>query len=396
MDDGAIVKQRQEPLGAPLPLVAGVHTGHGLGYAGDLTDDQRWALSQLRAKLNFNSFSHPRFTAALLLRFLRANLFDVAATAAKLEQHLEFRLAHGLDQLSAEYQYGLGPAAAVFPELSIIKRYYPHSFHKTDLHGRPIYIERLGRLDAASLLAEVAPDRILQYFAHESERQTTHRMPACCLASRRLVQSTVSILDMQGLSFRHVTNAAALKLVRSIMRDLENHFPESNGNLFIVNAPGAFWVVWKALQPLISARTLEKIEVFRHGEQGWQTRLLELVAPESLPTFLGGTCTCSGFAGGCMESDAGPWHDACIEKVLGEKPFWEVLAELGDGGPGRSSSQEQEAEVVQQGQQFAAQGPADRNSNRCDSDEDLDLDRFMRRSVEVLAPYLTCGLRVTC
>merc|ERR550532_3655630 len=97
--------------------------------------------------------------------------------------------------------------------------------------------------------------------------------------------------------------------------------------MIIVNAPAAFAMVWKALKPLMNPSTLEKIEVFGAGRgAGHQQRLLELVAPEDLPHFLGGTCTCGGAPGGCLARDVGPWSDEGIERALQETPFWDVLA----------------------------------------------------------------------
>ena len=39
-----------------------------------------------------------------------------------------------------------------FPELPVVRQYYPQFFHKTDRWGRPVWIELLGHIDVDHLL----------------------------------------------------------------------------------------------------------------------------------------------------------------------------------------------------------------------------------------------------
>jgi hypothetical protein len=38
-----------------------------------------------------------------------------------------------------------------FPELETIRQYFPHAYHGLDKIGRPINLERMGRLDTERL-----------------------------------------------------------------------------------------------------------------------------------------------------------------------------------------------------------------------------------------------------
>ena len=62
------------------------------------------------------------------------------------------------------------------------------------------------------------------------------------------------------------------------------------------------------MSPLLGARTQRKVQVF--GDSGYTARLLEYIAPESLPTFLGGEdtdlCPCG----------TGPWSDPAYNPKL--------------------------------------------------------------------------------
>jgi len=77
------------------------------------------------------------------------------------------------------------------------------------------------------------------------------------------------------------------------------------GQLAIVNAPSSFMFIWNAVKPWLAKETVEKIDILGSD---YQERLLELIDAESLPSVLGGKCTCEEF-GGCHLSGRGPWLD---------------------------------------------------------------------------------------
>ncbi|CAE8737585.1 unnamed protein product, partial [Polarella glacialis] len=182
-------------------------------------------------------------------------------------------------------------ASASFPEMEDFKKYYPHGFHKTCRLGRPVYIERLGRMDVQGLLNAVDTARLVLFFAHEAERQTCWRLPACSLAAGRLVQTSVTILDLDGLGLRTVTNTTVLRIIQEVIREQDAHFPEISGGMIIVNAPSVFSMVWAVQRLSINPGTLEKIKVFRAGQEKkpyWEIinqfsdKLQQPVAPEDV------------------------------------------------------------------------------------------------------------------
>lgn len=77
------------------------------------------------------------------------------------------------------------------------------------------------------------------------------------------------------------------------------------GELVIINAPSSFTIIWNVIKPWLSKETVAKINVLGSD---YERVLLELVDAGSLPTSLGGECTCEGL-GGCELSGAGPWQD---------------------------------------------------------------------------------------
>lgn len=292
----------------------------GTGYIDGLSPPQDVALGELRRRTRERT-THPRFHDLMLLRFLRARKFEVEAAWRMFSEHLDWRENTGLDRLP-EGRFSPGAPEESFPELPDIKRHYPHGFHGQDREGRPIYIERLGRLSLPELLATTSAERVAQYFAHELERVTTHRLLACSLAQGRLIEKTLTVLDLEGLSLRTVSQAQARRMLQAITKVQQSHYPELMGEMIIVNAPRAFHLAWKFACPMIDCSTVQKI---RGLQEDPCERLRELVEPSNLPRFLGGECEC---AGGCLASDLGPWQDPAIVQELAAAPHWEIWGRL--------------------------------------------------------------------
>uniref|UniRef100_A0A2N9GHM0 CRAL-TRIO domain-containing protein n=1 Tax=Fagus sylvatica TaxID=28930 RepID=A0A2N9GHM0_FAGSY len=91
-----------------------------------------------------------------------------------------------------------------------------------------------------------------------------------------------------------------------------NSLLQTLNKLFIINAGSGFRMLWKAIRTFLDARTMAKIHVLGYN---YSSNLLEDIDPSSLPTFLGGNCTCSDY-GGCLLSDKGPWNNPEIIEML--------------------------------------------------------------------------------
>ena len=100
-----------------------------------------------------------------------------------------------------------------------------------------------------------------------------------------------------GMSSINSQTKALFQLAAKIASD---NYPETMGNLFIVNAPMMFSGIWRVAKGFLDERTRKKIEV--KGGSYLKT-LLEFAEEEDIPEFLGGKCTEP------FPSDVGPWND---------------------------------------------------------------------------------------
>jgi len=233
-----------------------------------------------------------------LLRFLRARKHDAKQAKKMLSDCQEWRKSVegvGVDELYQE----IDPFD--YPERQAVFECWPMWFHKTDKKGRPLNVHYFGNMDLPKLYEVCTPERHWKSVLVNCESLTREVLPAASREAGRHIGTVFVIVDLQGFGIQQFWQMKSL--ARKSFQISQDYYPETMGQLAIVNAPHSFTVIWNVMKPWLSKETIEKVDILGSD---YQDVLLKLVDAENLPSSLGGKCTCS-HVGGCQFSGAGPW-----------------------------------------------------------------------------------------
>ncbi|KAL6781574.1 SEC14 [Auxenochlorella protothecoides x Auxenochlorella symbiontica] len=231
----------------------------------------------------------PFFDDFYLRRFLRARGHDLSKAKAMFLAHLKFRKDYGVDTVLEDFD---------FQERDAVLSIYPQGYHKTDKEGRPVYIQHLGQVNLKTLTDITTEERMLKYHVQEYERCLKYIFPACSKVAGHQVNTTFAILDVKGVGLKHLTGETR-RILSEIVEIDSNNYPETLGKTLIINAPSMFAVLFKAVKPMLDARTQAKIKVC---SSSYLSELRKYVDDENIPSYLGGKSK------GSLVDDVGPWQ----------------------------------------------------------------------------------------
>lgn len=169
-------------------------------------------------------------------------------------------------------------------KFNLIKKYYPHAYHKRDKYGHPVYFEQPGRINLPILA--------------ENDITVSDLLYHCIFSSEYLWKmiepdeengKVFSVLDIEGIGLKDV-GGAVTDFIKGASSVTGAHYPERSFKIFIINAPSWFSFAWRIISPMIDKTTRSKISIL---SADYQEALLEHIDADNLPVEYGGTCSCS-------------------------------------------------------------------------------------------------------
>ncbi|OWZ18988.1 hypothetical protein PHMEG_0006830 [Phytophthora megakarya] len=188
-----------------------------------------------------------------------------------------------------------------------MKECFTHFTHKKDRQGHPISFEFLGgqRKALHDFTARgVTEDEAITHHVRMMEFMWNVIDPRPFPEGNML-----KIYDIKGISMADMSSDV-VNYTKKWGQVMATYNPERVYQIFIINPPAWFNLIWKLVSPLVNPKTRERIHVLR-GQKDITKALLEFVAPENLPKEYGGECQCEG---GCFthspeENDVREWTE---------------------------------------------------------------------------------------
>lgn len=273
-------------------------------------DEENSLLAQLRDEIELEAGKlAPEFDDHALRRFLRARKHHILKAKVMFLDQLKWRKEEAVDTILTDF---------VFHEHEEFAKWYPEGFYGVDREGRPVYVQRPGKIDTVELWKFTTMERCIRHHLQQQERYWRIVAPACSLVAGRLHEQSLVIIDMDGVGISTLTGEVR-KIMGVILQIDQDYFPELMWRCVIINAPTTFRVIWSMIKYLLDARTQDKIEVLGSD---YLDRVQALIAPDQLMQAFGGTNPTPLGVG------SGPWLDPAVLSRL-EQQRQQRLLELG-------------------------------------------------------------------
>jgi len=227
-----------------------------------------------------------------LIRFLRANKYDVDKAYEKFLKCIEWRKENAVHNVLWERDND--------PKLKQIYESWPICLHKKDNSGMPVLYEKIGPADVKGLF-QAYPETKYWVRNHILVHEQTNRyiFTECQYILDRPYQGIIFIEDLQGLGWRH-WYSPAIVVMKAVSEMDAQYYPLSVRKLYVINAPSIFMWMWKLVRPWLDPFTSNSMVILGHN---FYDVLAKEIPPENIPKEYGGKCDCPN---GCLPK-AGPF-----------------------------------------------------------------------------------------
>ncbi|KAG1675981.1 hypothetical protein FOA52_014225 [Chlamydomonas sp. UWO 241] len=248
-----------------------------------------------------NAYDEEKHDEHALRRFLGARNNDVELAKAMWLAHQEWRITFKADAMLDS------PALTPERKRRLIEL-FPHGLHGVDLEGRPVLIYRLGITQLSKTLKEFDVPTLQRCHVQLFEFIMRVAMPAASLRAGRHIDKLTMLFDIQGLSMFSMNQMKALLVpTMNITRD---NYPETMGQVIIINAPAIFNGAWEVGRRMLTADTQRKIQV---TGRSYMDTLLKCIDLTQVPECL------NGLSKAALIENFGPWQELIDKKSIEER-----------------------------------------------------------------------------
>ncbi|KAL5011206.1 hypothetical protein ScPMuIL_011711 [Solemya velum] len=231
------------------------------GHVGNLSAQQAAILEKFRQEVGDILGHEQLHDDYYLTRWLRARDYDLKKSVTMLRNHINWRRQYDVDTVLDDY---------VVPE--VLQKYYFDCLFGVDKTGAPVRIERLGPIDLRGLLRSATKKEIIKTRIAYIDGTQIEKISIIC--------------DLEGFGMNHLWKPG-MDLVMELNSLYEKNYPERVKNIYLINAPKVFPIIFKVAKPFMPEETKKKMKVLGPD---YQETLQKDIAADQLPKFLGGTC----------------------------------------------------------------------------------------------------------
>ncbi|XP_065891180.1 SEC14-like protein 2 [Dysidea avara] len=242
------------------------------GFVGDLSSEQKAALTQFRAAIA--DLKTPEKTDSYLLTWLRARKFNVLKAETMIRNSMAFRKEIGADTILDDYDP---------PE--VLKECIPGGTFGVDRDGHPVYYYAMGNLDFRGLHRSAKKEDMAKHRIQTAE-QLLKLCDQLSKEKERIIDNWTIVVDLENLSYQRHYYWPMIHIVNESFTMFDANYPERCRRAIIVKAPKIFPVAYNIVKHFIDENTRRKVIV---AGASWKEELQKYISPDNLPEYYGGT-----------------------------------------------------------------------------------------------------------
>lgn len=251
------------------------------------------ALDTLRNQLNLESTALYKLSLSIihpdliLLRYLRCNRFDIAKSYQHIKSNIEWREENKVVELCS-----LQPDDILGCSIYEVNKIATHWHCNYDNIGRPVLYKKYDKLNIENLEKISSVDKLIRY--HIWEQEACLRI--CYEQTFRLgyiVDTLFIVIDLQNMSLRQIQRDF-VPIMKGVIQIDQKQYPETLGQMLIINAPSTFSIVWSVLKGWLDPVTASKISIVSSRNE-WLVTLRGCIPQDSIPLEYGGTAPSLSF-----------------------------------------------------------------------------------------------------